>query len=412
MRIAIVNSNCVPVSQYTKKGTEIFDYILIRSLAKHAKRDNLKITAFASGDSRLPVPTESINYKSSFADKDIGVEHHKTYEMALVSKAFSMQSQFDIYHVNIGNGDVVLPFSPFIKKPILVTMHGSFLEEKYNKKYLSLFSNLKNIYFVSVSNAQRLPLPQLNYIANIYHGVDAKNLWKFNPTGNSHIIWAGRAIREKGIDAVIQCVKKTGRKARLFPLVKDESPKWIKKIQLTKGSIHKNISVRFGLNRHELVFQYQRSKLFLFPIQWEEPFGLVMIESMACGTPVVAYSRGSVPEVIVDGKTGFIVNPSNEQIRGNYIIKKTGVEGLMEAIERIYALSEEEYLAMRKNCRIHVEQNFTLEKMVTQYINVYKIVISVSQSVKLLMLGGIFYYYKIIVDLQIEADVVYTATLI
>src|SRR5688572_25485108 len=103
MRIAFVNSNCVSISQYTKKGTEIFDYILIRHLAKQAKQSKLEITAFASGDSHLPVPIESINYKASFADKDIGVEHHKTFEMALVSKAFAMQDQFDLYHVNIGN---------------------------------------------------------------------------------------------------------------------------------------------------------------------------------------------------------------------------------------------------------------------------------------------------------------------
>src|SRR3989344_507253 len=233
MRIAIVNSNFVSIGRYTKKGTEIFAYVLISHLARQAKKHNLSLTAFASGDSRLPVHVESVNYRSSVADKDIGIERHQTFELALVSKAFSMQDQFDLYHVNIGNGDVVLPFAPFVKKPIIVTMHGSFLEEKYFKKYLALFRNLKNIYFVSVSDAQRKPVPDLNYIATIHHGVDTKRLWKFDPEGGEYTLWMGRAIREKGIELVLhymRYIKKTGRKAKLFPLIKEESPKWIKQI--------------------------------------------------------------------------------------------------------------------------------------------------------------------------------------
>lgn len=407
MRIAIVNSNFVSISQYTKKGTEIFDYILIRHLAKQAKRHNLEITAFASGDSRLPVPIESVNYKSSVADKDIGIEHHKTFEMALVSKAFALQDQFDLYHINIGNGDVVLPFAPFVKKPIIITMHGSFLEEKYNKKYLSLFRNLKNIYFVSISDMQRNPLPDLNYIATIHHGVDAKRLWKFHLTGNERIVWAGRAIREKGINAVIKCIKKTRKKAKLFPLIKDDSPRWMKQMQANGEHISKNISVRYGVHRHELARQYQHSKLFLFPIQWEEPFGLVMIEAMACGTPIVAYARGSVSEVIQDGKTGFIVNPSNEETRSSFIIKKTGIDGLNEAIERIYAMPKEEYMTMRRNCRTHVEENFTVGKMVLQYIAAYKKVLAIAASVKTFVVLSFSYSLNMYTEFSMETVLSY-----
>lgn len=376
MKIAIVNSNCVSISQNTKKGTEIFDYILIRFLAKKIKRGQLEITAFASGDSHLPVPIESINYKASFKDKDIGFEHHKTFEMALVSKAFSMQDKFDLYHINIGNGDVVLPFAPFVKKPIIVIMHGSFLEEKYNKKYLTLFKNLKNIYFVSISNAQRNPLPQLNYIATIYHGVDTKKTWTFNPTGEDCIVWAGRAIREKGVDIAVKAIKRSGKEAKMFALVMKESPKWIKDIKEANIRQNKSISFYFELTRHNLAYQYQHSKLLLFPIRWEEPFGLVMIESMACGTPVVAFARGSVPEVIVDGETGFLINPSNEDIRGNYIIKKTGIEGLCEAIELIYSMPKDEYQKMRQNCRNLVEQKFTAQRMAEEYLKIYKMIVS------------------------------------
>lgn len=101
-----------------------------------------------------------------------------------------------------------------------------------------------------------------------------------------------------------------------------------------------------------------------------------MIEAMACGTPVVAYARGSVPEVIKDGETGFIVNSSEEDKRGDWIVKKTGIEGLCEAVEKIYSMPEEQYRQMRRNCRTHVEKNFTVERMVGEYEKVYNQILS------------------------------------
>ena len=126
------------------------------------------------------------------------------------------------------------------------------------------------------------------------------------------------------------------------------------------------------LEQKELVSYYQNAKLFLFPIEWEEPFGLVMIEAMAAGTPIVAFARGSVPEVIKDGETGFIVNSSDEDKRGDWIVKKVGIDGLCEAVERIYSMPKDHYRQMRKNCRGHVEKFFTIEKMIDNYEMVYK----------------------------------------
>lgn len=123
-----------------------------------------------------------------------------------------------------------------------------------------------------------------------------------------------------------------------------------------------------------------RAKCVLFPIKWEEPFGMVMIEAMACGTPVIAYARGSVPEVIKDGVTGLIVNQNEAEKRGNWIIKKTGIDGLCEAIEKIYGLSPAAYLKMRQNCRKQVEDNFSAEKMVVRYEGVYSEILTSNQG--------------------------------
>ena len=379
MRVAIVASNYLKIDQDTKKGTEIFVYILINNLVKYVKDKNLLLTAFCSGNSNLPVKIESVNFNSTFSDKSVSSEKHIIFELALISKAFSLQNKFDLYHMNIGNGDIVLPFAQFIKKPILITLHYT-IEEGYAKKYFDLFKNIPNVFFVSATNSQRKLLPDLNYVATIYHGIDVYNNFKFDPVGGECIMWAGRAIPQKGLDLVLEVAKQVKKEIQLFAIRKEEYGDWLEaKVKIVNQDT--KVSITYDTNRLDLIKHYQSSKLFLFPIQWEEPFGLVMTESMACGAPVVAYARGSVPEIVKDGETGFIVNPSDDDIRGNWIVKKTGIEGLCEAVEKIYSMSREEYEKMRENCRKHVEKHFTVERMVDEYEKVYKKVASMNISV-------------------------------
>ncbi|MCL4374898.1 glycosyltransferase [Patescibacteria group bacterium] len=372
MKVAFINSNVVKIGKNAKKGSEIFDYVLINGMKK--KKQTLRVTAFASGNSSLPAKIESVNYYSSSEDKYVGMEHHKIFEIALLSKAISMQKNFDLLHLSIGNGELILPFVKLLRRPVVVTMHGS-LHEKYVQKYFSLFKDFKNLYFVSITNSQRKPLPNLNYVRTIYHGVDSKRNFIFNPTGGNCVIWTGRAVPEKGLDTVLTVIKHTKKPGRIFPIIKEEYFEWLKNIIIRRRNLMNQavkIYIDFDVHRMELIHHYQASKLFLFPLEWEEPFGLTIVEAMACGTPVVAYARGSIPELIKDGETGLIVNPSDDDIRGNFIIKKTGIEGLCEAVEHIYSLPEPKYQAMRLACRQHVETNFTVERMVDEYEKVYQ----------------------------------------
>ena len=103
----------------------------------------------------------------------------------------------------------------------------------------------------------------------------------------------------------------------------------------------------------------------------EEAFGLVFAESMACGTPVVVYARGSAPEIIRDGETGFLVNPSDGDIRGDWIVKRTGFAGLCEAVDRVYAMAPQEYYRMRQACRKRAVEHFSAERMARLYLDVY-----------------------------------------
>ncbi len=374
MKIGFINSNIIDISNRTSKGTEIFCYILIRSLLRNRRSKRYSIKAFASGNSKLPVDTFSVTDFDLMSQEYIPEEEFFKFEQLLISKALSMQSDFDVFHFNMGNGELIIPFIPFIKKPVIITLHGPFTL-RHLKEYFIRIPKSSNIHFVAISNSQRKSMPELNYIDTIHHGIDTKRRYKFSLKGGKSIMWAGRAVPEKGLDVVLQVVKNTRKEARLYMLTKKVSLEWLHdKILKQLHSINNRtpISSEFNLSRLELIIKYQTSKLFLFPIQWEEAFGLVLIESMGCGTPIVAYARGSVPEIVKDGVTGFLVNPSETDKRGDFIVKSTGLKGLCEAVERIYAMSDEEYQKMRIACREHAVNNYDITRMTNDYIDVYE----------------------------------------
>ena len=376
MKIAIICSNLFNIDAKNKTGTGIFSNVLINNLVKYGDK-NCDITVFASGASSLPAKIESIGRQPSSSDqKIIKNGKHVMFELALISKAFADQDKFDIFHVNIGDGDLVLPFAAFVKKPILITLHH-IINEDFTRKYFFIFKYSKNVFFISASNYQRKLLLGLNYLDTIYHGVDTVE-FDFNPKGGNNIMWAGRFIPDKGPGTVVQLAKKTKHKTKLFGIVKDGFENWFEqniKSQIKNKTDRSLISLYINYERHRLIKHFQTSKLFLLPILLEESFGLVFIESMACGTPVVAFARGAAPEIIQDGKTGFLVNPSDDDIRGNWIIKKTGFAGLCEAVEKIYSMPEEEYKLMRQACRERVVKNFSVETMINKYLDVYKKII-------------------------------------
>lgn len=377
MKIAFINSNIIDISKHTSKGTEIFSYILIANLLRNPEGKKISMTAFASGNSKLPIKTISTTPYHLMSNEEVVKGNYAKFEQLLVSKALLMQDEFDLFHVNIGNGELILPFAPFIKKPILITCHGNFFSSDV-REYFSLATIPENVFFVAISESQRTSMPNLNYIKTIHHGIEAKRKFTFDLIGGNSIMWAGRAVPEKGLDIVLQVIKATKKSGHLFMITKLEFLEWLQNKILNKlHSINRSISVNseFNLSRLDLIPKYQKSKLFLSPIQWEEPFGFVMIESMACGTPVVAYARGSVPEVVEDGVTGFVINPSDDDIRGNFVIKKTGFKGLCEAVNRIYTMTDAQYQQMRRQCRERVEKKFNITRMVQDYIDVYKQII-------------------------------------
>jgi len=198
----------------------------------------------------------------------------------------------------------------------------------------------KNQYIVSISNNQRKPAPDLNYAGTVYNGIEL-NKFPFSEKSEEHFLFTGRIMKEKGAAEAVQAARKTGAKLLIVgPRSNDNY--WNKKIKPYLGG---KIKYSGMVNRNQLYKYFQKAKATLFPIQWEEPFGMVMTESMACGTPVIAFNRGSVPEVVKNGKTGFIVK---------------NVKEMAAAMKKINSLK-------RTDCRRYVEKYFSAERMVDNY---------------------------------------------
>lgn len=288
------------------------------------------------------------------------------------------KEKFDLVHLHTNNPLAELVVSKKVKAPFLFTLHGVCLYPDTESRLKKIFEDKKN-YFVSISNYQRKCFPAFNFIKTIYNGLEIDN-FPFSKKGGQSMLFSGRLKKTKGIKEAIAVALKTERKLEITGALSLDP---VDRANFTENLIktikeNDNLLTYHGLiNRKNVSAFYGNSKLLISPTNWEEPFGLIFTESMACGTPVVAFARGSVPEIIKDGQTGFIVNSSDNDIRGDWIIKKTGVDGLIEAVNKIYEMAENEYLIMRQNCRNHVEENFTIEKMVDGYEAAYKKILKI-----------------------------------
>jgi glycosyltransferase involved in cell wall biosynthesis len=249
--------------------------------------------------------------------------------------------EFDVIHFHTGCLHYLI--ARHLTVPHVTTLHGRL----DTPELLRLYERFRDMPMVSISNAQRTPWPCANWQATIYHGLP-QDLFRFHREPGDYLAFLGRASPEKRVDRAIEIAKRVGMplkiaakvdgadrryfKREIEPLLKDPQIHWL-------GEISDKDKDAFLGGAYAL----------LFPIDWPEPFGLVMIEAMACGTPVIAYEGGSVSEVMEDGVTGFIVNE---------------IEQAVEAVRRVGDLS-------RVRCREVFEKRFTANRMASDHVNVY-----------------------------------------
>ena len=296
------------------------------------------VTLFATGDSETKGKLHAICARGYEEDHSIVP---KVWECLHISELFEHADEFDIIHNNFDF--LPLTYTGLITTPVVTTIHGFSspgilpVYKKYNNR----------VYYVSISDADRSP--DLDYIKTIHHGIDI-NQFDFQPEPDDYLVFFGRIHHDKGAKEALEIARACNKKLILAGIIQDD----IYYHQYIEPHLDDNNVVYVGsvgpVQRNQLL---GKATALLHPINFNEPFGLSVIESMACGTPVIAFNRGSMPELIENGKNGFLVNTDNEAIDAFAHISD---------IDRAY-------------CRHHVEQNFTANHMVEKYIQVYETIL-------------------------------------
>ena len=314
-----------------------------------------EVTLFASGDSSTTARLSAQTHFSLRLDK--GCVDPLAHHVLMIERVFQQASEFDIIHSHVD----YLPFSlaRFSPTPLVATLHGRL----DIPDLVPLYREFSEQPLISISNAQRKPLPWVNWIRTVYHGLP-EDLYSLNDTPDAYLAFIGRISPEKRLDLALEVAEGAGIPLKVAAKIDKADREYFRDVIRPLFS-HPLIEYVGEIREGEKGEFIGKALALLAPIDWPEPFGLVFIEAMACGTPVITRPRGSVPELIESGVTGFIVESVKEGI---------------EAVRRIPSID-------RKRCRDVFEQRFTSRRMAAEYLDTYlrlgaKSVLSESTSIK------------------------------
>ena len=372
MRVAILGSVALPVPPPFQGGTEWIAYHQAKGLASKGHQvlllaakgtaENFKDSPARNASQPARNDSRSVSGESDAGGKVsvvevgggdvvLGSNREKKIDFQLIEssrklrlemvylsqasqKLIERKDEFDIILNNMRGEAVFLPIAKLLNKPFINVMHLNLFPE-----LAELFKTF-NTRIITISNAQRKEFPNLNYLATVYNGVDVEK-FTFSETPQDYLLMVGTIGRHKNQREAIAVAKELGMKLVLAGKIRDQDY-----FEELKKDIDGEKIKWFGeIGFEEKLKLYQNARAFIFPILWEEPFGLVMIEAMSCGTPVVAFNHGAVSEVLRDGLTGYVVE--------NY-------SQMVEAIKKIDLID-------RAACRKLVEDNFTVSKMIDSY---------------------------------------------
>jgi glycosyltransferase involved in cell wall biosynthesis len=338
MHIALVSPLFEQVPPQLYGGTErIVDY-----LARGLIQKGVDVTVFASGDSQVPARLISpIDQALRLSSKEI--RDFLPYHFKLLSQVAERASEFDVIHNH--HDYWMLPLAQMTSTPLVTTTHGRLDLDDLPAAYLSFGDSA----FIAISESQRRQFTQLPWMATIPHGIPVEQ-YRFSEEPGSYLAFLGRIDPSKGPDRAVEIAQRSGIPLKIaakiekglsqeyfdYAIKPHVDGRWVEYI----GEISEAEKSEFLGNALALCF----------PIDWPEPFGLVMVEALACGTPVLARPCGSVPEILVDGLTGFI---------------DPGVSVLAQKVRDLGSID-------RKSCRRWVENNFSLSRMTEDYVRVYR----------------------------------------
>ncbi|BAY28257.1 group 1 glycosyl transferase [Nostoc carneum NIES-2107] len=338
MKIAQVAPLWERVPPPTYGGIEL----VVSHLTDELVRRGHEVTLFASGDSQTLANLEAVYPQALRLDPH--VKEYAVYEMLELSQVYQRAKEFDIIHSHVGIS--ALSLASLVPTPTVHTLHGSFTND--NRK---VYSHHQKQPYISISNAQRQV--DLNYFGTVYNGINPDDYpFKAQPQEPEYLAFLGRFSPEKGPHHAIAIAKQTGWRLKMAGKIDAVDSKFFEQ-EIAPHIDGQQIQYLGEVNHAEKAELLGNAAITLFPITWQEPFGLVMIESMATGTPVIAINLGSVPEVIAHGETGFICQ--------NY-------EQMAQMIPQALNLN-------RQTCRQYVENKFSVSQMVNGYEAVYEQII-------------------------------------
>jgi glycosyltransferase involved in cell wall biosynthesis len=332
LRIAILSPVWFPVPPTGYGGIEW----IVSLLADGLTEEGHEVTLFASGDSRTKARLASV-----FEHAPSEVIGRSLPEMRHALACFERAADFDV--INDHSGPFAAALGGLSSTPVVHTVHGP-LGDEPGLVYDSIAQVAPQVGLISLSLNQRRPKPELNWVANIPNALDLEH-FPCHPHRGDYLLFLGRMNHEKGAHRAIAVAMELGVPLRLAGKVREprEQEYFAEFVEPHLGD---GIEYLGEVNHGAKVELLQNARATLFPIEWEEPFGLVMIESMACGTPVIATRHGAVPEVIENGLSGIVVDHYRE---------------IPDALERADALDPLE-------CRRYVEERFAPQRMVADYV--------------------------------------------
>ena len=315
-------------------GWELVTYNLVEGLVARGHQ----VTLFATADSQTSARLLSVCPRPLSEDPTLPP---RVYESLHAALAFEHAREFDLIHNHMGCYPVC--FSRLVPVPLITTLHGSAAEDHSRL----IYSRHRDSYYISITDAERQLAPELNYVDTVYNGI-AVDSFDFNPTPGDYLVVVGRMSPDKGIHAAIAVAQRSGMRLVLAGIVPRENEEYFEtqvRPFLRKGFIDFVGPADHARKNRLLGGAYA----FLHLITYHEAFGLTMVESMACGTPVIAVPMGSVPELVLHGETGFWADD---------------VEEVCRVLPRVADLD-------RGRCRRWVEERFGVDQMVDRYVQVY-----------------------------------------
>lgn len=323
---------------------------IVSYLTEELVRQGHEVTLFASGDSITAA--ELVATSPTALRLDPAVKDPLPHHMIMLEEVRRQAPKFDVLHFHI---DLLhYPMLAQLNAPALTTLHGR-LDLSDLQPFYAYFPDRP---LVSISDDQRKPMPPVNWAGTVYHGLPRDILpFTENPVGD-YVAFLGRISPEKRPDRAIEIAKRAGVKLKIAAKVDDaDRDYWTSVIE---PMVRQSPNVEFigEIGEHDKASFLGNARALLFPIDWPEPFGLVMIEAMACGTPVIAFRNGSVPEIIDHGISGLIVSD---------------IQSAVSAVELVDELP-------RRDVRDAFERRFTVERMAKDYLSIYERLASETHS--------------------------------